>query len=289
MAELTPEQLEKAESMSIEELRELAMKEEGPVVEEKPKAKVAAQDDELDNSEETGEGEEETVFRKEIKNDDGSVDVYEADSIEELVDKIAEGKRQAVAQMKRVQEEKKALQKETAQQTEDENYIIAQRFQKEPMKVIDELVAKRLQKEADAKERSLNAQNRFIATHPDYVVGEYNGNKMMEEFRRMYPASSEFDYEGLEKAYQSLKAGGLLQLKAEGGEETTAAETKGEARTEKPAAETTQSRSPRRSSIVQMRAKPAPVTKGFDEDEAYKMPMDELLKRANAQLAGQTE
>src|SRR6185437_1643166 len=118
--ELTKEQMEKAEGMSLDELRAAAL----GVVEEAPapetKEEVKADDDVIDNSAEAAEDEPEvTIYRKEIKNEDGTVDVYEADSLEDLVDKIAEGKRQAVAQMKRVQDEKRALEAKSAQANED--------------------------------------------------------------------------------------------------------------------------------------------------------------------------
>ena len=48
-------------------------------------------------------------YRKEIINDDGSLDVYEADSLAELVDKLADAKRAAAAQTRKVCEEMSQL------------------------------------------------------------------------------------------------------------------------------------------------------------------------------------
>lgn len=45
------------------------------------------------------------VFRKEIRHTDGTVDVYEAASLAELVDKIGEGLRAAQAQTRKLKAE----------------------------------------------------------------------------------------------------------------------------------------------------------------------------------------
>ena len=106
MAELTPEQLQAAEKMSLDELRAAAIAEAGEVVTVEVTPNVAAETvkqardaqgkftntntDTIDNSAEVVEeepAEEEhvpTIYRKEIDNGNGSYDVYEADSLEEL-------------------------------------------------------------------------------------------------------------------------------------------------------------------------------------------------------------
>lgn len=295
MPELTTEQLQKAETMSLEELRTLALQEaEEPPPQEASSSSTTVVDTgkgELDNSTEIPEDEEQ-IFRKEIHNPDGTVDVYEAASVDELIDKIAEGKRNAVAQMKAIAAEKHALESKVQKTTEDEEYVIQQRLQKEPKKVILDVVAQAIAERESALLRSQEAQSRFVVTHPDYIadIPSGNGERMVAEFRRLFPAEPEFTYEGLEKAYQSLKASGLLKLKTEGSEEATAVVTAEPARTEQPAAETTQPRSQRKGSNLSGRSTIAPKVETEPSlDEAYSLPMDKLRELANKQLAGRAE
>lgn len=282
MSELSIEDMSKAEQMSLEELKELAAKEPDQEPEPEP---VDTGTEELDNSEESAE----QVYRKVIENGDGTTDVYEASSLEELVDKIAEGKRQAVEQMRRVQAEKKELAAKSKQESDDLNYVNSEEFKADPIKATQEMVRRELERLEAARQRSIEVQSRFVNTHPDYVADPNNGNgyRLVTEFRRLYPNEPEFTAEGLEKAYLNLKHDGLLVLRSE--EADAAAETEAEetARTEQPKVEATQQRSPKRSSTISTRTSRSTVVPkpGFDEDEAYKLPLEEVLARAEKQFA----
>lgn len=288
MQKPTPEELE---TMSASELRALALQEEEEAKAAKPAemAEDKNQAEELDNSEEAEEMEEEPqIFRKEIENEDGSVDVYEATSMDELVNKLAEGKRQAVAQMKRVQEEKRELERKAVQENTDLDYVVGEELKKNPRKAIQEVARQTIADERAKYERSQAVQSNFVNSHHDYLPTQDNANRLMAEFRRLYPSSDEFTMTGLEKAYQALKTNGLLVLRSEEANEPAKADGKEAQATSEAKPETTQARSPKRSSNLQMRPKTAPADKGFDEDEAYKLPMEELVRRANAQLAAQS-
>ncbi len=287
MAELTTEEEVKAESMSLDELRAAAAKEAEPVVE--APASNATPAEELDNSADTPE-EAEQIFRKVIENEDGTVDVYEADSIEGLVDKIAAAKQAAVVQMKKVQAEKRELSAKTAQEQQDADYITGEKFKEDPVKATREIAAQVLIEREASAARSTEAQSRFVNTHTDYVADPKNGNgnRMVAEYTRLFPDAKEFTSEGLEKAYLNLKRDGLLVLRSEEADAATEVEVKVIARTEQPEAEATQQRSPKRSSTISTRTSTrvsAPVKQEPTEDELYSMPLEKLRALADKQLA----
>lgn len=296
MAELTAEQIEKAQTMSLEELRELARQEAGEVAapvaakeEPKPAKTVEEPPDELDNSQDAQPEEEEKldrhIYRKEIDSGDGSgVDVYEADSLEELVDKIAEGKRNANKKIRELAQKVKVEDTRTEQQKADDEYVISQRMAKEPSKTVKEIVQQVLEERIAQTQRSEKVQSDFVTTHLDYVRTPANGEKLAKWCQTH--GYQEFTAENLEKAYQDLKANGLLVLKAEGAGGDTEAKGEDTVRTEQPKPEATQTRSPKRSSTISSRSSATPVRSTEPtEDEAYKMPLDKLRALANQQLA----
>jgi hypothetical protein len=301
----TAEELIKAETMPLEELRALALNEANSIVEVKPVVKAVekkrdaagkfiAEEEVIDNSgdveeEVVEEEEEETthIYRKEITNEDGSVDVYEAESLEELVDKLAEGKRQAVKQLKTIIAEKKVLEAKTQQTTQDEEFLVQQKLKDNPKKTIAEVVNEVIEGRLSLAQRSEQAQSQFVTTHPDYIATPDNGKRLTAEVQRL--GFAEFTVEGLEKAYQSLKKSGLLKLKEQEADEATEAARLEAERTAQAQRDATQQRSPKKSSTI-TRTRSAVVTNtGFNEDEAYKMPKEKLLELANKQLAASRE
>jgi len=306
--ELTVEQLSQAETMSLEELRVLALKEAEeatapPVqVQESKDSKNRARDeqgrftsaDTIDNSDDAQAADPvddaTTIYRKEIDNGNGSVDVYEADSLEELVDKIAEGKRNANKKIQEFIAERKQTAALTDQQTKDAEYVVEQNLKTKPIQTIKELAKQAVAEEQEKLHRSQEAQERFVTTHPDFIPNPDNGKRMAAEYQRMFGSNSEFSSDGLEKAYQSLKASGLLKLKDTEANDATEAETKVTEQTVQPTVEATQQRSSKKGSTISTRTAPrtvAPVNTKPTLDEAYEMPLEELRKLANAQLAGQ--
>ena len=109
---------------------------------------------------------------------------------------------------------------------------------------------------------------------------------MSAEVQRLgYP---EFTTEGLEKAFQNLKAAGLVAIKAEGADVVAEADPEGSEQTVQAGAGATQQRSSKRGSTVSTRSgarTAASVTTQPSLDDAYTMPMDKLLELANKQLA----
>ena len=228
-----------------------------------------------------------TIYRKEIDNADGSgVDVYEADSLEELVDKLATGKANANKKIRELNTRVKAETVQTAQEQADAEYIIGEKLKKNPKATVKELVAETLREQADALARSNKVQSDFVNTHPDYAPVEANGNKLVAWIRTN--GYTEFTQDNLEKAYQDLKQSGLLKLKSADASAATTANTEVTERTVQPAVDASQQRSQKKSSGISARSGVSAVanrTSGPSEDELYKMPLDQLRALADQQMA----
>jgi len=305
--ELTAEQLAQAEQLSLDELRALAVKElSGELsVPEKKKETLrddkgrftAPADDLIVNGEEDPEkphtkqiveedpGPEITIYRKEIDNADGSgVDVYEAESLEELVDKIAEGKKNANKKIRELNAQVKAKAAAEQQTEEDVEYVVAEKLKKNPKQTIKEVVTETIAEQQEAIARSNRVQEHFVATHPDYKKVPENGQKITDWVK--LHGYTEFTLDNLEKAYQDLKKSGLLILEAAGADDATDVDTTTQQRTAEEVENTTQQRSQRGSTISSSRrVSTSRVNTQPTEDEAYTMPLDKLKALADKQLA----
>lgn len=276
--ELTPEQLLAATNMPLTDLRTLILTEEdqkdnpSPVVEDVPEA-VAEEDASAP-----------TIYRREIPNGDGSVDVYEADSLEELVEQMAVGKENANKKIQEFIKEGKERKAKEHQVSADEEYVIAERLKKEPKKALREIVNEVIEGRLAHAKAEEEAQTRFVAGHPDYIPNPANGNRMTAWLQ--LHGLNDCTSDGLEKAYQDLKASGLLALKSEG-TDVPPVITPTATQTADADASVQKGQSVRRGSTISTRSVRAvvPVNAQPTLDEAYKMPMDKLRELANAQLA----
>jgi glucan-binding YG repeat protein len=319
--EINQTQLDEAETMDLAKLRQLAVDSFNG---EEPKKDVkrdaagkftaeTAAAESIDNSadpvidpeieaEMVDEEPEKHIARQEIDNGDGSgVDVYEAEGTTELeayknlAAKIADGKANANKKIRELSTKVKTQTAEEKQAEVDTEYVLQQRMKTEPAKVVADLVAAEVTKiskaesdrktqEAAAIERSKAVQQNFVDEHPDYVANQRNARVMTDWVKaREY---KEFTTENLTKAYEALKADGLLALK-DASQADDATEVKGEAtqRTAVTPVEATQQRSQRRGSTITTGRATAPkVSVAPTEDEAYSLPMDKLKELANRQL-----
>lgn len=274
MAEQTELNLE---TMPLEELRALAEKEPEPV------ADVALTPVEVPDEP------EQYVVKSEIDLGDGSgVQVFtgtgatELEALRDQNKKLVEAQKNATRKIHDLNKAVKVEDARTDQQKSDDEYIIAQRLQKEPTKAIRDVVSEVIAEREAATKRVLDSQQAFVDSHPDYVADPDNGNRMMSEVQRL--GFKEFNEESLEKAYQSLKASGLLKIKTEEAGGTTEAESTENERIARPVVEATQSRSPRRASTVSTRGSSSTVVKaGLTEDELMALPLEQLRKLATEQ------
>jgi len=300
MAELNAEQLSAAEGMSLDELRALALKESAeptlPAKEEQPRGedgKFAAadgkkEDEVIEDTKEAGEPTT-TIFRKEIENGNGSVDVYEADSLEELVEKLATAKLNANKKIQEFISEKKASAAQTQQVSADDEYVIGEKLKKNPKatmkEVVAEVIEERATQQAELAARIKDAQEHFVSTHPDYIPNPENGNRLIAWLKAN---GLQITRDGLEKGYQDLKSSRLLELKTEGAGGATEAKDGTTQQTAETQSDATQQRSSKKGSTVSVRngsrTTAAPNTQP-SEDDLYSMPIEKLKDLANKQLA----
>jgi hypothetical protein len=304
--ELTPEQTKAAETMSMDELRAAALQEaEAPVVPPAATTEPAKQPrgadgkfastDVIDNSSDAPDDADTkddeptvTIYRKEIDNGNGSVDVYEAESLEELVEKLATGKLNANKKIQEFIAENRTRAAQEQRISADDEYVIGEKLKKNPKQTMKEVVAEVISEREAKIQRSLDAQNRFVSTHPDYIANPFNANKIAAEVQRIQGFNGEFTVESLEKAYQDLKRGGLLQLKPEGAGGVAEVKDGASQQTADTQSDATQQRSSRKGSSVSTRSgsrTPVVTDATPTEDEMYKLPLDEVRKRADAQLS----
>lgn len=189
---------------------------------------------------------------------------------------LKEAKIHANRKIREQHQQIKAVEVQKAALTADERFVLAQRMQTEPDLVLDEAIEKRLASDPRIKAaEELATQNKrmrvtqdWVAANPEYLDNPANGNRVWKEMRFNgvgdIPTAADID-----KAYQALKAEGLLQARpAEVVPVTT------------PAPVRRSSGLPTRSSAVPI---PVVATPGPDP---YKMPLEDLRILADRQARG---
>jgi len=218
------------------------------------------------------EAPDEYVVRREIVVD-GQVEVFEGrgasekEAYDDFIAKLTEGKRAANKHIRTLEREaaNRKSEAEVAQRREDEHYVAMKRLEREPLKVIDEAIEKKLaakqaadQAENERQQRGLRAQEIWVSQHPEYIPNQENGTQIRDAV--VASGAQEFSVEAIEQAFQQLKAAGKLALKGV-------------------------ARSVARSSSISTNRSSAPVVKELSEDDLYAMPLHELKARANQALA----
>lgn len=137
------------------------------------------------------------------------------------------------------------------------------------------------EKAFQAAQQKRTIADQFTAAHPDYLDNDRNG-KLINKWLTLH---NDFSLDGFNKAYTDLAESGLLQVKdAEAGGEQKTAEA--EAKRIADAAEAASSQRTKKSSGLSTHrgtTVTAPATPS--EEDMYALPLDELRKRANQQLA----
>lgn len=229
---------------------------------------------------------EEFVIRRSIDLGDGSgIQVFvgkgadKEAALEDLNDKFYEAQ---VNASKKIREQAAQL-RTTKQSTEDEEYVLAEKLKTKPKETIRELLAQERREQEESVQRSLKIQEDFVNTHPDYIGDTSNGARIRDWVQSH--GYTEFTEENLEKAYQDLKASGLLKIKTSDAGGTTDAAAKEAERIAQAQRDAAQSRSSQRSSSVSTRGGTPVVKTEPTEDELYNMPLDKLKQLSNEQLA----
>ncbi len=175
-------------------------------------------------------------------------EVFEADDLETLADKLADAKGHAT---KKIREQEAEL------------------------------------REWRAKGEKNETVEAFVAAHGDYqndgAAGDKNGELMRMKLAELgLPVTSE----NLSKAYSHLKQSGLLTLKGEEAHSDTDDKTKEPERIAQAKVEPTPQRTNKTSGIsTQSRPSAVPQNTEPSEDDAYSMPLDKLRQLSNKQMA----
>lgn len=248
--------LDKLEGLSIEEIRKLA-----ETSEEQPRG----DDGKFIKKEEVPEP---VKFRREIDLGDGSgKQVFEADSQDELIDKLTEAQKNATKKIRELAAATK--QPEPA---------------KEPAKP---LTAEERLSILETKLKQDEIATQFIADHPDYLPNPSNGRRLLNWLKAEGLAESP---ENLHRAYEELNTGGLLEKRPSEDEvpEEIEEEPEPAPRIVVPVAAASESEPPRQkvsSGLSNRRGMAARAAKVEPtQEELESMPLDKLRELANQSL-----
>lgn len=290
MPEINPE------TISMEELRKLADKVEdaAPVVEDPV---VEAAEAEADKAEMVVTVDSpiglpnKIIYRREIDNGDGSgAQVFQAESLEELADKLAEAQRNASKKIREQAAQLKQSEKPAERKfTDQDEFVYSQELQTKPTEAFKKLFKdttgynitdfKSKIERVDAFEsaqRSKVAQDDFVNTHPYYECNASNAKRLAAWLQTN--GYHEFTTEGLNKAYDDLTSSGLLTVKPEQAEPDTDVQAERQRIAEPTEAVQTQRVSQKKASGLNTRSRsvPPPVKAEPTLDELYSMPLDKL-------------
>jgi hypothetical protein len=233
------------------------------------------------------------LYRRVIDIGDGAgPEVFEAESLEELVDKIAEGKKHASQKIREQQKELTTLKQTTPKLdeptglSEDEEFILSQELLSHPSKAIKKLFKETtgysIEEFATVKQRmdaidqtraKDEAIHTFLVSHPDFVDGDHN-SKVMGLAMKGQSMSSD----NLHKAYLDLKESGLLKLKDENANDGQDNSSDNTMRIAEASQSNVPSRTTRRASGISTQNRTQPVVRKTEltEEELAKLPLDKL-------------
>lgn len=212
---------------------------------------------------------------------------------ENLTDKLAEAQKHATTKIRELSAKVKTTPAEVVVSKDDEALYSAEllatptiAFKKMFKAVtgvdVEEFKTVTAREKAFQEARSKKGvADQFVAANPDFLDNDRNG-KLINKWLTLH---NDFSLEGFNKAYTDLNESGLLQVKgAEAGDEQKKAEA--EAQRIADAAEAASSQRTKKSSGISTQRRTAtPVVAEPSEEDMYALPLEELRKRANQQLA----
>jgi hypothetical protein len=211
------------------------------------------------------------------------------EALENLSDSLAEAQTHAT---KKIRELSKAKPVEQVVNKDDDALLAAQLLST-PSAALEKLFRDKYGdpeeiKQAVAESKATKAAKarqsvaeQFVTATPDFLDNQRNGQLI----NKWLTLNNDFSLDGFKKAYTDLHESGLLQVKGvEAGDEQKKAEA--EAQRIADAAEAASSQRTKRSSgISTQRKTAAPVAAEPSEEDMYALPLAEIRKRANQQLA----
>lgn len=213
------------------------------------------------------------------------------EALEDLSDKLADAQKHATKKIRELSAEKKTT--PTPISKEQESLYSAELIATPTIafkKLFKEVTGVDVEdfKTVTAREKAFQAgqerksiADQFVINHPEFMDNDRNAQRL----KKAVALQGEFSLDNLEKAYQDLTDSGLLEVKdEEASDEQKLAEA--EAKRIADAAKVTSSQRTRKASGLSTQRRAAVTTPATpSEDDMYKMPLDELRRRANQQLA----
>jgi hypothetical protein len=257
---------------------------------------TSQQNDEPTVNESVEEQTEEIVYRRVIDLGDGSgTQVFEGESPEDLIEKLANAQVHATRKIREQAAELKAKANPPAEPQSDpaDDFLLAQEMLTSPTKAMqkafEKMTGMKLEDFKNSQER-LNAFQRgqeefqagkqFADSHPDFYGSEKNA-KRIEKWLRVEGLSA--TTENIEKAYSDLSESGLLEAKPSGTQDADTTErTDGTQRIAAPAARVVGQRRVA-SGLSGQRSTPVTKSQGPTEADLYNMPLAELEALARRQ------
>ena len=274
------------ETMSLEDLRAAADAEVAEDTNEDGKPVVEAEDEDAP-----------VVYRREIDLGDGSgKQVFEAESMEALIDKLSDAQAHAT---RKIREQAAELKKRTAtpaddaaqaQAEADAEWLLSQEFTANPSatfaKLFEKVVGKPLTSfktdlqrlsEFERAQSETTAAQAFVAKHADdYVPTPANGERLT---RYLKTYKMDGTIENIEQAFKDLSESGLLETKSE--------KTQGAENTNGSRIVTVVGHQRKVASGISTRGTAKTRASEPTEEDIAKMSLDQLRELANKELAGQ--
>jgi len=209
------------------------------------------------------------------------------EALDDLADKQIEAQRNATKRIKELKTTTETAKGPTKEETES---LRAAKVVTNPSEVVKEVlgidpselqeVVAEVKQNRAAKQRKAVADE-FVVKHPEFLDNDRNGKRIAKAVSLF----GEFTLENLEKAYQDLSESGLLEVK---GEEAGDGQDKNKpaTRIEETVEDTPPQRTRKASGISTHRAVSVPRAAELTEDDMYSLPLEEIRKRAEKQLAG---
>jgi hypothetical protein len=235
--------------------------------------------------------EEPEVFQYKIDLGDGAgVQVFEAPSMEELVEKLGKAQEHASRKIRelsaaqKTQQPVKQVQQPSKEEAEASEFLLSQELMSAPTAAMKRVFEQMVGMPIDEFKTSLSRVKafekgqtetrnavEFVKSHPDYVKNEHNAT-LMENYIKTF--GLEGTPENIERAFEALKSGGLLQLNADAPPAEKPVTDGG-----LPNVQRVQ-RTRAASGLSSRRSTTKSVTQGPTEDELYNMPLDQLRELA---------
>jgi hypothetical protein len=157
-------------------------------------------------------------------------EVFEAETAEALIEKMAEAKKHATLKIRELNQKLKSVSLSTKRAepvkklSADDEFLVSQELSTNPTKAFrklfesevgmtfEDFTAKLQQADSLAKEKAVHdAAQKFLSAHPDYVNNEANGGRLDKYVQ--FQGLDMSNPDDLETAYNDLMSSGLLETK----------------------------------------------------------------------------